>query len=98
MNPEQHQASPGRSPNEAAMVGCKNHGSPLTNMNTACDQVEFQRISLTGFRRCASRFETGASQSRQSTDCHKFDSWKNLTSHLPRACLMLALAGFPFSL
>nr|GEW55666.1 retrovirus-related Pol polyprotein from transposon TNT 1-94 [Tanacetum cinerariifolium] len=23
-----------------------------------------------------------------------FDSWKNLTSHLPRACLMLALAGF----
>nr|GEX11544.1 hypothetical protein [Tanacetum cinerariifolium] len=26
--------------------------------------------------------------------CHKFDSWKNLTSHLPRACLMLALVGF----
>nr|GEY54462.1 hypothetical protein [Tanacetum cinerariifolium] len=30
--------------------------------------------------------------------CHKFDSWKNLTSHLPRACLMLALAGIPSSL
>nr|GEX29903.1 putative reverse transcriptase domain-containing protein [Tanacetum cinerariifolium] len=30
--------------------------------------------------------------------CHQFDSWKNLTSHLPRACLMLALAGFPSSL
>nr|GEW89219.1 hypothetical protein [Tanacetum cinerariifolium] len=60
--------------------------------------VEFQRISLTRFRSCASRSQTGASQSRQSTDCHKFDSWKNLTSHLPRACLMLALAGFPSSL
>nr|GFA76162.1 hypothetical protein [Tanacetum cinerariifolium] len=50
------------------------------------------------FRSCASRSQTGASQSRQSTDCHKFDSWKNLTSHLPRACLMLVLAGFPSSL
>nr|GEW40488.1 alpha/beta hydrolases superfamily protein [Tanacetum cinerariifolium] len=60
--------------------------------------VEFQRISLTGFRSCASRSQIRASQSRQSMDCHKFDSWKNLTSHLPRACLMLALAGFPSSL
>nr|GFA94788.1 DNA-directed RNA polymerase IV subunit 1 isoform X1 [Tanacetum cinerariifolium] len=60
--------------------------------------VEFRRISLTGFRSCASRSQIEASQSRQSTDCHKFDSWKNLTSHLPRACLMLALAGFPSSL
>nr|GEZ55688.1 hypothetical protein [Tanacetum cinerariifolium] len=67
-------------------------------MNTACDHVEFQRISLTGFRSYASRSQTEASQSRQSTDCHKFDSWKNITSHLPRACLMLALAGFPSSL
>ncbi|GJZ94724.1 hypothetical protein Tco_0666927, partial [Tanacetum coccineum] len=31
-------------------------------------QVEFQRISLTGFRSCASRSQTGASQSRQSTE------------------------------
>ncbi|GJY71457.1 hypothetical protein Tco_0475160, partial [Tanacetum coccineum] len=30
--------------------------------------VEFRRISLTGFRSCASRSQTGASQSRQSTD------------------------------
>ncbi|GJZ55553.1 zinc finger, CCHC-type containing protein [Tanacetum coccineum] len=30
--------------------------------------VEFQRISLTGFRSCASRSQTGASQSRQSTE------------------------------
>nr|GEV21737.1 hypothetical protein [Tanacetum cinerariifolium] len=67
-------------------------------MNTACDQVEFRRVSLRGFRSCASRSQTGSSQSSQSTDCHKFDSWKNLTSHLPRACLMLALAGFPSSL
>nr|GFC83182.1 hypothetical protein [Tanacetum cinerariifolium] len=37
-------------------------------MNTACDQVEFRRISLTGFRSCASHSQTGASQSRQSTD------------------------------
>ncbi|GJY29142.1 hypothetical protein Tco_0404909 [Tanacetum coccineum] len=31
-------------------------------------EVEFGRISLTGFRSCASRSQTGASQSRQSTD------------------------------
>ncbi|GJX19571.1 retrotransposon protein, putative, ty1-copia subclass, partial [Tanacetum coccineum] len=31
-------------------------------------KVEFQRISLTGFRSCASRSQTGASQSRQSTE------------------------------
>nr|GEY86350.1 hypothetical protein [Tanacetum cinerariifolium] len=60
--------------------------------------VEFRRISLTWFRSYASRSQTGAPQSRQSMDCHKFDSWKNLTSHLPRACLMLALAGFPSTL
>ncbi|GKD51399.1 putative reverse transcriptase domain-containing protein, partial [Tanacetum coccineum] len=30
------------------------------------DHVEFRRISLTGFRSCASRSQTGASQSRQS--------------------------------
>nr|GEV25491.1 hypothetical protein [Tanacetum cinerariifolium] len=48
--------------------GCKNHGSPLINMNTAFDQVEFRRISLTGFRSCASRSQTEASQSRQSTE------------------------------
>nr|GFB60782.1 hypothetical protein [Tanacetum cinerariifolium] len=59
---------------------CKNHGSPLIGMNTACDQVDFRRISLIGFRSYASRSQTGASQSRQSTDCQKFDSWKNLTS------------------
>ncbi|GJX74093.1 putative ribonuclease H-like domain-containing protein [Tanacetum coccineum] len=33
-----------------------------------CGQVEFQRISLTGFRSCTSRSQTGASQSRQSTE------------------------------
>ncbi|GJT55650.1 RNA-directed DNA polymerase, eukaryota, reverse transcriptase zinc-binding domain protein [Tanacetum coccineum] len=37
-------------------------------MNTACDQVELRRISLTGFRSCASRSQTRASQSRQSTE------------------------------
>ncbi|GKC93018.1 hypothetical protein Tco_1158460 [Tanacetum coccineum] len=31
-------------------------------------KVEFRRISLTGFRSCASRSQTGASQSRQSTE------------------------------
>nr|GEW47549.1 reverse transcriptase [Tanacetum cinerariifolium] len=50
------------------------------------------------FRSCAGHSQTEASQSRQSTDRHKFNSWKNLTSHLPRACLMLALVGFPSSL
>nr|GEV40087.1 hypothetical protein [Tanacetum cinerariifolium] len=34
--------------------------------------VEFQRISLTGFRSCASRSQTGASQSRQSTEISIF--------------------------
>nr|GEX24890.1 retrovirus-related Pol polyprotein from transposon TNT 1-94 [Tanacetum cinerariifolium] len=47
---------------------CKNHGSPLINMNTACDQVEFRRISLTGFRSCASRSQTETSQSKQSME------------------------------
>ncbi|GKC43271.1 hypothetical protein Tco_1060993 [Tanacetum coccineum] len=31
-------------------------------------KVGFQRISLTGFRSCASRSQTRASQSRQSTE------------------------------
>ncbi|GKA46552.1 branched-chain amino acid aminotransferase 2, chloroplastic-like protein [Tanacetum coccineum] len=31
-------------------------------------KVEFRRISLIGFRSCASRSQTGASQSRQSTE------------------------------
>ncbi|GJW49937.1 hypothetical protein Tco_0091288 [Tanacetum coccineum] len=35
--------------------GCNNHGSPLISINIAYDQVEFQRISLTGFRSCTSR-------------------------------------------
>ncbi|GJW11527.1 hypothetical protein Tco_1577354 [Tanacetum coccineum] len=35
---------------------------------TATLLVGFRRISLTGFRSCASRSQTGASQSRQSTD------------------------------
>ncbi|GJU06957.1 hypothetical protein Tco_1123387 [Tanacetum coccineum] len=30
--------------------------------------VDFRRISLTGFRSCASRSQTGASQSKQSTE------------------------------
>nr|GEU78694.1 hypothetical protein [Tanacetum cinerariifolium] len=48
--------------------GCKNHGSPLISINSACDQAEFRRISLTRFRSCASRSQTGASQSRQITE------------------------------
>nr|GFB41484.1 hypothetical protein [Tanacetum cinerariifolium] len=52
----------------ATHKGCKNHGSPLISINTACDQVEFRGIYLTGFRNCASRSQTGAFQSRQSTD------------------------------
>ncbi|GJU79766.1 hypothetical protein Tco_1282131 [Tanacetum coccineum] len=34
-------------------------------------EVGFRRISLIGFRSCASRSQTGASQSRQSTDSLK---------------------------
>nr|GEY72885.1 hypothetical protein [Tanacetum cinerariifolium] len=41
--------------NLSQTYSCKNHGSPLISMNTACDQVEFRRISLTGFYSCASR-------------------------------------------
>ncbi|GJW88202.1 hypothetical protein Tco_0163542 [Tanacetum coccineum] len=37
-------------------------------------KVEFRRISLTWFRNCASRSQTGASQSRQSTNCKNDDS------------------------
>nr|GEX74803.1 replication protein A 70 kDa DNA-binding subunit B [Tanacetum cinerariifolium] len=49
---------------------------PSGNPNNICcldivfqdHQVEFRRISLIGFRSCASRSQTGASQSRQSTE------------------------------
>nr|GEV36820.1 hypothetical protein [Tanacetum cinerariifolium] len=47
---------------------CNRRDSCKFIMNTACDQVEFQRISLTGFRRCASRSQIRASQSRQSME------------------------------
>nr|GEV87626.1 reverse transcriptase domain-containing protein [Tanacetum cinerariifolium] len=39
-----------------------------TSSDLANFLVEFRRISLTGFRSCASRSQTEASQSRQSTD------------------------------
>nr|GEW08836.1 hypothetical protein [Tanacetum cinerariifolium] len=52
-------------------------------------KVEFQRISLTGFRSCTSRSQSRASQSRKNT---------NLPRYLPRACLMLDLEGVPSSL
>ncbi|GJU59456.1 reverse transcriptase domain-containing protein [Tanacetum coccineum] len=45
--------------------------------------VEFKRISLTGFRSCASR-----SRYRSIS--------KQTTRHLPQSCLMLTLEGFPF--
>ncbi|GJV70295.1 hypothetical protein Tco_1485804 [Tanacetum coccineum] len=32
------------------------------------------------------------------SSCHKLDPQEDLTCHLPRACLMLALEGFPSSL
>ncbi|GJY36590.1 ribonuclease H-like domain-containing protein [Tanacetum coccineum] len=43
-------------------------GSCVVAAATVEIPVEFQRISLTGFRSCASRSQTGASQSRQSTE------------------------------
>ncbi|GKE52202.1 hypothetical protein Tco_1487358, partial [Tanacetum coccineum] len=63
--------------------GYNNHGSSLISINTACDQVEFKRISLTGFRSCTSR-----SRYRSVS--------KQTTRHLPQSCLMLTLKGFPF--
>ena len=41
------------------------HGSLLISTSTACDQVGFLRISLTGFRSCSSCSQTGTSQRRQ---------------------------------
>ncbi|GJS99529.1 hypothetical protein Tco_0820699 [Tanacetum coccineum] len=41
---------------------------PSTVGNFLQEIVEFRRISLTGFRSCASRSQTGASQSRKSTE------------------------------
>ncbi|GJY82692.1 hypothetical protein Tco_0496068 [Tanacetum coccineum] len=35
--------------------GCNNHGSLLISINTACNQIEFQRIFLIGFCSCTSR-------------------------------------------
>ncbi|GKB89054.1 hypothetical protein Tco_0961326, partial [Tanacetum coccineum] len=48
---------------------------------------------LQGFAAALAVLITGASQSRQHGK-----SEPDLTSHLPRACLMLAQAGFPSSL
>ena len=63
------------------------HGSPLISTSTACDQVGFLRISLTGFRSCSSCSQTGTSQRRQhgvsepanfkSTDWWK-EIWKTI--------------------
>nr|GFB97121.1 hypothetical protein [Tanacetum cinerariifolium] len=51
---------------------CNRRDSYKFIMNIACDQVEFRRISLTGFRSCASCSQTEASQSRQSTEMSIF--------------------------
>ncbi|GJT09187.1 reverse transcriptase domain-containing protein [Tanacetum coccineum] len=48
-------------------------------------EVEFQRISLTGFRSCTSR-------------SHYRSVSKQTTRHLPRACFDVAKEGFPSSL
>nr|GEX47611.1 ribonuclease H-like domain-containing protein [Tanacetum cinerariifolium] len=70
----------------------------VLSMNTACDQVEFQRISLTGFRRCASHSQIGASQSRQS-----METWPlflpQRTAAMKMAILyVLPLLALPFPL
>nr|GEW94032.1 retrotransposon protein, putative, unclassified [Tanacetum cinerariifolium] len=41
---------------------------PREIFNFLIEKLEFRGISLTGFRSCASRSQTGASQSRQSTE------------------------------
>nr|GFA67859.1 hypothetical protein [Tanacetum cinerariifolium] len=45
---------------------CNEKEDAIEKMNET-EQVEFRRISLTWFRSCASRSQTEASQSRQST-------------------------------
>ncbi|GKC55850.1 hypothetical protein Tco_1083448 [Tanacetum coccineum] len=40
---------------------------PVKKLNMPVDQVDFRRISLTGFHSCASCSQTGTSQSRKST-------------------------------
>nr|GEW34725.1 hypothetical protein [Tanacetum cinerariifolium] len=44
---------------------------------SAFEMVEFRRIPLTGFRSCASRSQTGASQSRQSIDISSTKYYKD---------------------
>ncbi|GKD34624.1 hypothetical protein Tco_1250133 [Tanacetum coccineum] len=59
------------------------------SINTACDEVECKRISLTGFCSCTSRSHY-QSVSKQTTRISQVT--------YRRACLMLALEGFPSSL
>ncbi|GJW26223.1 hypothetical protein Tco_0040034 [Tanacetum coccineum] len=66
--------------------------------------VEFRRISMTGFRSCTSRSHY-RSVSKQTTRLPMdirlkidLENQSDLTSHLPRACLMLPQSGFPSSL
>ncbi|GJR77108.1 hypothetical protein Tco_0089473 [Tanacetum coccineum] len=77
----------------------RGHGSGKSQDGN--ERVDFRRISLTGFRSCASRSQTGAFQRIAPSflsSYHKLDPQEDLTCHLPRACLMLALEGFPSSL
>ncbi|GJY43895.1 hypothetical protein Tco_0432108 [Tanacetum coccineum] len=55
--------------------------------------IQFQELTNQGFAAALAILITRASQSRQHSK-----SKLDLTSHLPRACLMLAQAGFPSSL
>ncbi|GJW05015.1 hypothetical protein Tco_1563871 [Tanacetum coccineum] len=50
----------------------KSPNHPRCEVLPPCDVVEFRRISLTGFRSCASRSQTRASQSRQSTEFYNY--------------------------
>ncbi|GJU63587.1 hypothetical protein Tco_1245422 [Tanacetum coccineum] len=51
------------------------------SINTACDQVEFKRISLTGFRSCTSRSHY-QSVSKQTTRLIHIESRKPPTAEL----------------
>ncbi|GJU04748.1 hypothetical protein Tco_1121178 [Tanacetum coccineum] len=75
------------------MVATTN-GFPRLISIYSCDQVEFKRISLPGFRSCTSRSHY-RSFSKKTT---RFDPYRISQVTYRRACLMFALEGFPSSM
>ncbi|GJR16866.1 hypothetical protein Tco_0965393 [Tanacetum coccineum] len=83
--------------NSLALKAKKESSNEETSRSSSREEVEFKRISLTGFYSCTSRSRY-RSVSKHTTRYHKFDSYRIAQVTCRSACLKLALVGFPLSL